>query len=137
MDYLCVPDQGWSMEYPWMSDLDITPIYDNDNTTCLSFPSTSPLLSLQNKAAFQRAFVLDIVLGESHHHAAIRVLAPEADSNSCSESSQLRECERGDGNIYQCFCRFDCQISIKLLLTSRVIASDETLQICEISIVNN
>ena len=120
------------MDELWLADLDVSQVYDNDTTTCLEFTNITPFLTLLQKAPFRSTFTLDIILKESHHHAAIRVLTSETEATSCSQPKELKQCQRANDNLYHCLCELNCQVSVKLMLMSKGIPADETLKICEI-----
>ena len=124
------------MDELWLSDLNVSKVYDNDTMTCMEFTHVTPFLTLLHKAPLRYAFTLDIILGESRHHAAIRVLTSETDSNSCSQLMDLKQCQRAADSKYHCVCELNCQVSVKLMLMSHAIASDQTLKICEIYLMN-
>ena len=124
------------MDELWLTDLNVSQVYDNNTMTCVDFKASNPILTLLHKAPLQNAFTLDIVLGNSHHHAAIRVLTSETDSTSCSQLMDLKQCQQTGDNKYHCVCELKCQVSVKLMLMSKSIAADETLKICEIYLIN-
>ena len=124
------------MDELWLSDLNVSQVYDNDTTTCMEFTNVTPLLTLLNKTPLRNSFTVDIVLKESHHHAAIRVLTSETVVTSCSQPKELKQCQRANDDLYHCLCELNCQVSVKLMLMSESIAADETLKICEIYVMN-
>ena len=124
------------MDEPWLSDLNVSQVYDNDTTTCMEFTNVTPFLTLLNKTPLRNSFTVDIVFKESHHHAAIRVLTSETEVTSCSQPKELKECQRANDDLYHCLCQLNCQVSVKLMLMSKSIPADETLKICEIFVMN-
>ena len=114
----------------------MTQVNDNDTTTCLEFKNGDPVLTLIHKAPLRNSFTVDIILGNSHHHAAIRVLTSETEATTCSQPNELKKCKRADDNKYHCFCEFNCQIYVKLLLMLNTISVDEPLKICELYLIN-
>ena len=127
---------GWHVDELWWSDLNVTQVIDNDTTTCLEFKNGDPVLTLLQKAPLRNSFTVDIVLGNSHHHAAIRVLTTDTEPTSCSQPNELKKCKLADDNKYHCFCELHCQIYVKLLLMFTAIAVDNPLQFCEIYVIN-
>ena len=134
ISFLTAP--GWSVDELWWSDLNVMQVIDNDTTTCLEFKNGDPVLTLLQKAPLRNSFIVDIVLGNSHHHAAIRVLTSETEPTSCSQPNELKKCKLADDNKYHCFCELHCQIYVKLLLMFTAIAVDNPLQFCEIYVIN-
>ena len=107
-------------------------VNDNDTTTCLEFKNRDPVLTLLQKAPLRNAFTVDIVLGNSHHHAAIRVLTSETEVTSCSQPKELKQCQRAADNKYHCLCELNCQVSVKLIFMSNAIGNSDSMKICEI-----
>ena len=114
----------------------MTQVNDNDTTTCLEFKNGDPVLTLLHKAPLRNAFTVDIVLGNSHHHAAIRVLTSETEATSCSQPKELKQCQRAADNKYHCLCELNCQVSVKLMFMFTTIAVDDPLKICELYLMS-
>ena len=107
-------------------------VNDNDTTTCLEFKIGDPVLTLLHKAPLRNAFTVDIVLGNSHHHPAIRVLTTDTEVTSCSQPKELKQCNNAADNKYHCLCELNCQVSVKLIFMSNAIGNSDLLKICEI-----
>ena len=126
------------VEERWLSDLNISSLYDNDTASCLDFTRTTNVITLRLNTLLQGYFYVIVILPENleaDRHSIIRVLTLEditETGNSCPRTKEFRKCRKLEGPEYVCFCRKPCEVSVKVSFVSEWLNANEPKKVCEI-----
>ena len=126
----------WSVQERWLSDLNVSSLWDGDNSTRLDLADVTTILTLQQEATLISGFYVKVVLSdklEKYRRSIVRVLTSSPDSSSCPEPKQFRKCIFLEDHVYSCFCSQQCQLLVKLTFVSEWAKVYRPHEICEIS----
>ena len=123
------------MEEPWLSHVDISPLFDNNTDSCVDMANIATIFTLQQNQTFLYQLKVKIVLAESfesRRKANIKVLAYKHDgivSGSCAKPTEYTECMYSEGSTYFCKCQRMCKLVVKFMFLSE---SKLPSPVCEI-----